>query len=82
MSPSQEDALVKIKDIAREHFTSSIIVVLNAGDTNEDDDQIRVTFHGGYSSAIGLAKIGEQELINKQYRPAREDPPCGEQTGS
>lgn len=68
LTQAQEDAILQIKHIAREHFTGSLIVLLSAGDTNEEDDHIRVTFHGGYSIGIGLAELGKQELLNREYK--------------
>lgn len=64
MTPAQEDVMMQIRELCREHFDGAVIVLGVEGDsTTDNDDFIRVLYHGGYAQAVGLAALGAKKLL-------------------
>lgn len=65
MTEAQTQALARIEEIMREHFSAGIIVV--AGEVAESDtsEDIRCTYHGGYAASIGLLELGKLQVWRK-----------------
>lgn len=52
MTAAQNDALDRVKEILREHFEGSLLIV--AGDVGDHREETRVLYHGGWLAAIGM----------------------------
>lgn len=56
MTPAQDEALNKIKDIIREHFEAGVISI-------QGEDDYDFQWHGGISTALGLLDIAHDRLM-------------------
>jgi hypothetical protein len=65
MTEAQTQALDRIEEIMREHFTSGVLVVEGEVEENDKASDIRCTFHGGYAASIGLLELGKLQVWRK-----------------
>lgn len=69
MTEAQTQALDRIEEIMREHFSAGVTVVEGEveGEVEENDkaSDIRCTFHGGYAASIGLLELGKLQVWRK-----------------
>lgn len=56
MTPAQQDALEKIRELFREHFESGVVVCVT-------DDERETIYHGGIDVAVGLLEITKDRLL-------------------
>lgn len=69
MTDAQKAAFTQIEQIAREHFTASLFIAEGdaEGVSNPDNcSDIECTFHGGYTSSIGLARLAELKVYKTE----------------
>lgn len=65
MTEAQQEAFTKIEEIAREHFMAAVIVVEGEMEDNKESD-IQLTYHGGYSTSIGLLEIAKLKVWERK----------------
>lgn len=54
---AQRDVLDQIEELLKEHFDSSILCVQSNCETEDGQEDKTFFYHGGMSTAIGLAEI-------------------------
>lgn len=62
MTDAQNNAIKQLRDIVREHFDASVIIVQGDAVDVPDPDKvvdIEYIFHGGYASSIGLLELAK-----------------------
>lgn len=59
MTEPQRDALNRIEQIMREHFTTGVIIVEGEITNRDDAADIETIYHGGYAASIGLLELGK-----------------------
>ena len=65
MTTAQENAMERIEEIMREHFSSGVLVVQGDVLDNDKAEDIRSTWHGGYATSLGLLEMGKLHVWNK-----------------
>lgn len=73
MTAPQEEAIKRIVDIMREHFSSGVVVV--EGDVVGDDkaSTTECCYHGGFPNAIGLCEVGKMRIWLKRQKDTAGD---------
>lgn len=74
MTNAQEDALNQIEKIAREHFSASVFIAEGDAVNVENPDNktdVVSTYHGGYSTSVGLCRIAELKIYKTEMDVGR-----------
>lgn len=66
MTAAQKDALERLLDILREHFEGGVVVVQTENESA--NDEIQVSWHGGYANACGLLDLGKARIVEERQR--------------
>lgn len=62
MTAAQEKALDDICHLMREHFDGGCFVVTAVMENDDSSADIRVVYHGGFCTALGLLHEGIREI--------------------
>jgi hypothetical protein len=70
MTDAQDQALDKVHDILKEHFTGSVVVV----ECEIDDklESVNCLYAGGFAKSLGLLKVGESRIWNDRRQLERD----------
>lgn len=62
MTAAQTDALNKIRELMREHFSAGIVTVIGEIENEDRKEDIQSAWHGGSATAYGLCHLATQHL--------------------
>lgn len=62
MTAAQVQALQKMQEIMREHFSAGVVTVIGEMENDDKREDIQSLWHGGAATAYGLYYLGSQQL--------------------